>query len=229
MKKRNDQSLGVARGKRVYDLPLNRASGAGFLMLLIALMTFLALLALASSFALSAMTDRWSSGLESKVTVEIPATDERGASLKHEEVRQKTEQIAAVLRQHPSVASVHPLSDQEITDLVKPWLGDNLQLAHVPMPGLISLQMRNEDQTTYKVLSDRVAAIEPRARVDTHEDWLRDVIRFTNALQFATALLTIVIGFTTATAMGGAVRARMAVNRDEIEILHLMASSSAIL
>ena len=56
--RRREKALGVAQGRRVYDLPLNRASGTGFLVLLIALMTFLAMLALSASFALSAMTTR---------------------------------------------------------------------------------------------------------------------------------------------------------------------------
>jgi cell division transport system permease protein len=224
---RREKALGVAQGKRVYDLPLNRASGAGFLILLIGLMTFLAMLALSASFALSAMTARWSSGLENKVTVEVPATDENGQALKHEDVKEKTGKIADMLRQHPSVADVHVLTDQEITDLVKPWLGDNLPLANIPVPGLITLQMRDADQTTYKVLSDRIAAIDPRAQLDTHEEWLKDVIRFTGALQFAAALLTIVIGFITAMAVAGAIHARMAVNREEIEILHLMGAADS--
>jgi cell division transport system permease protein len=95
------------------------------------------------------------------------------------------------------------------------------------VPGLITLQMRDADQTTYKVLSDRIAAIDPRAQLDTHEEWLKDVIRFTGALQFAAALLTIVIGFITAMAVAGAIHARMAVNREEIEILHLMGAADS--
>lgn len=224
---KREKALGVARGKRVYDLPLNRGSGSGFLVLLIGLMTFLAMMALAASFALSAMTTRWSSGLEDRLTVEVPATDADGQALRHEDVKSMTERIAAALQQHPAVADVHVLDDQEITNLVKPWLGDDLPMANLPVPGLVSLQLRQSDHDTLKQLSDRIVNIDPRARLDTHEEWLRDIIRFTGALQFAAAILTIVIGVTTAAAVAGAVRARMAVNRDEIEILHLMGAADS--
>lgn len=224
---RREKALGVARGKRVYDLPLNRGSGSGFLVLLIGLMTFLAMMALSASFALSAMTNRWSSGLEDRLTVEIPATDAGGQPLKHDDVKSMTERIATALQQHPAVANVHVLDDQEITNLVKPWLGDDLPMANLPVPGLISVQLRQSDSSTLKQLSDRITGVDARARLDTHEEWLRDIIRFTGALQFAAAILTIVIGVTTAAAVAGAVRARMAVNRDEIEILHLMGAADS--
>jgi cell division transport system permease protein len=71
LKKGGERVLGKAQ-KRRYDLPLNKGSGTGFLVILIALMTFLGMLALASSFALSAMTARWSSGLENRLTIESP-------------------------------------------------------------------------------------------------------------------------------------------------------------
>src|SRR5690606_32284625 len=76
-----------------------------------------------------------------------------------------------------------------------------------------------------RALDMRIKAVAPDARMDTHEAWLRDLMRFTGALQFAAALLTIVIGITTATAVAGAVRARLAVHGAEVEILHLMGAA----
>ena len=55
---KKDRKLGVAEGKRLYDLPLDKTEGSGFLIMLIALMSFLAIMAIASSFALGAMTQR---------------------------------------------------------------------------------------------------------------------------------------------------------------------------
>jgi cell division transport system permease protein len=225
--RRREKTLGIAPDKRRYDLPLNRSAGTGFLILLIGLMTFLAVMALATSFALSAMTARWSSGLEDKVTVEIPAADEKGQAFKPEDIKAEARRIAELLQQHPAVKDVHILSDQEISDLVRPWLGDNLKLTNIPVPGLIALRMKNADKDTYTVLAGRIAAIDSRARLDTHEEWLKDVLRFTGALQFAAALLTLVIGVTAVAAVAGGVRARLAVNRDEVEILHLMGAADS--
>ena len=79
--KRKERTLGVARQKRKYDLPLNKGVGRHFLKVLIALMSILAIFALSASFALSEMTQRWESGLENKATVEVPAEDKFGNCL----------------------------------------------------------------------------------------------------------------------------------------------------
>ena len=61
MLKRRDRKLSVAQGKRIYDLPLNKSEGTGFLVLLISLMSFLACISLTASFALDEVGRRWSS------------------------------------------------------------------------------------------------------------------------------------------------------------------------
>jgi len=219
---RKERALGVSRGKRRYDLPLNKTPGTGFLILLIGLMTFLAMLALASSFALSAMTTRWSSGLENKVTIEIPAETENGTILSPGEIKQLTASAETILSSMPSVVSLHVMTNEEIAELVKPWLGDNLLLGKIPLPGLISAELQDTTPKTIKMLEGKLKALAPKARIDTHEEWLTDLLRFTGALQFAAVILTLVIGLTTVTAVAGAVRSRMAVHHAEVELLHLM-------
>lgn len=213
--------------KRRYDIPLNRGSGTGFVMLLIALMTFLAVMAMASSFALSALTDRWTSGLENRVTVEIPARADTGAVRTRAEVRDATRRIETLLKAEPSVAAAHGLTDREIADLVRPWLGGDISLDDIPLPGLISVELAPGRAADTKALEGRIRATVPGARLDAHEAWLSDVLRFARALQLAALLITIVIGFTAATSIAGAVRARLAVHSADVELLHLMGASDS--
>ena len=219
---KKEKALGVARNKRRYDLPLNKSSGTGFLILLISLMTFLAMLALSASFALAAMTDRWSSGLENNVTIEIPAEADNGKVLSKDEIKRLTERANGILTIHPAVVSTHVMSEEEIKDLVRPWLGDDLLLGKVPLPGLISVELKDSNLRVIKTLTDKLHTITPKARIDTHEEWLTDLLRFTGALQFTAFILTLVIGITTITAIAGGVKSRMAVYHEEVELLHLM-------
>jgi cell division transport system permease protein len=224
---KRERTLGKATGKRRYDLPLNRSDSTRFLVTLIGLMTFLAVLAIAAFFALAAMSERWSSGLEDKITVEIPAETEAGLLLKPDEVAQITSAAASVLGVHPAVESHHVLSAEEIHGLVKPWLGESVLSAdQMPLPGLISVTLKPDTaRTAVQGLGDKIAAAAPGARMDTHESWLKDVLRFTGALQFAATLLLAVIGATTVIAVAGAVRARLAVHKADVELLHLMGAA----
>lgn len=219
---RHARALGRAQGKRRYDLPLDKSAGAGFLTVLIGLMTFLAVLAMAASFALSAMTARWASGLENRITVEIPATDAAGGMRARADVAARAARVAETLAANADVQAAHVLTDDEIAELVRPWLGEDAGLGNIPLPGLIAVELRRAGEDVYAGLKADLSAVAPDARIDTHEAWLRDLLRFTRALQFAASLLTLVIGLTTAAAVAGAVRARMAVHHEQVELLHLM-------
>ncbi len=224
---KRERTLGKASGKRRYDLPLNRNDSSRFLVTLIGLMTFLAVLAISAFFALGAMSERWTSGLEDKMTVEIPAQTAEGLLLKPDEVAHIAEAAASVLAIHPAVETHHIMTTNEIHELVKPWLGEMMASNdQMPLPGLISLTLKHD--TPYDAvqsLADKISTAAPGARLDTHETWLKDVLRFTGALQFAATLLLAVIGVTTVIAVAGAVRARLAVHRADVELLHLMGAA----
>ncbi len=98
---KRERVLGVAKGKRRYDLPLTGSSSNAFLRLLICLMSILGMLALSASFALSAMTDRWSEGLDNKISVEIPATDSGGEVIEPGIVKSMTDAAAKMKKDEP--------------------------------------------------------------------------------------------------------------------------------
>jgi cell division transport system permease protein len=222
-----EKTLGVAKGKRRYDLPLAGSSGNGFLRLLIGLMSVLGMLALCASFALSAMTKRWSDGLENKISVEIPASDSGGEVILPGIVRSMTDEAAKMLMGHPDVQEAKIMEESEIRELLSPWLGDDMVMDSIPIPGLISVTFEKGAVPDLKDLEIQIRDVAPRARIDTHESWLSDVMRFTGALQFAAILLTLIIGATTLVAVAGGVRSKLSENKDELELLHLMGASDS--
>ena len=222
-----EKTLGVARGKRRYDLPLTGSTSNGFLRLLIGLMCVLGMLALCASFALSAMTQRWAGGLENKVTVEIPAAHSGGQTNAPGIDASMTDEAARMLMGHPDVQEAHILEEDEIKRLLSPWLGDDMVMDSIPIPGLISVTFNKGAAPDLKDLEVQIRDVAPQARIDTHENWLEDVMRFTGALQFAALLLTLIIGATTLVAVAGGVRSKLSENKEELELLHLMGASDS--
>lgn len=222
-----ERVLGVSKGKRRYDLPLAGSSGNNFLRTLIALMTVLGILALSASFALSAMTERWSSGLANKVSVEIPASDSDGNVINAGIVEEMTAKTADFLRSESFVESADITPPEKIRELLSPWLGTDMAMDSVPLPGLISVTFKQNTKVDLKDLEVQLKDFAPRARIDTHESWLSDVVRFTGALQFAAALLTFIIALTTLVAVAGAVKSKLSENKEELELLHLMGASDS--
>lgn len=221
-----DKKLGVATGKRRYDLPLNKGAGTGFLILLIALMTFLGVMALAGSFALGSMAHHWSSGLENKMTIEIPADNGDGDIRDRAQIEVLGDKINDLLSAKNYIRSVHVLSQEEIHELIAPWLGEDAgNMPDMPLPGLISVDMITVNPRLMEEMQTEIAAISPNIVLDRHESWLGDILRLTGALQFATIFITLMIGATTVIAIAGAVKSRIAIHRKDVELLHLMGAS----
>lgn len=219
---KKERSLGIAKDKRKYDIPLNKGSGGTFLKILMGLMTILAIFAIAASFALSEMTTRWSSGLENKATIEIPAEDENGNILDQATINNTAKNIATYLQNHPKIETVTIMQEQEIKDLVSPWLGDDITFQNVPLPGIISVSFKKKTDIDIKHLENRLKDFGHHVRLDTHGTWLADLLKFTGALNFTAILISLLIGVTTIVAVSGAVQARMAIFNEELELLHLM-------
>lgn len=222
-----EKVLGVSKEKRRYDLPLANSSNNTFLRLLIGLMSVLGILALAASFALSAMTHRWSEGLDHKVSVEIPAADSGGDIIEPGIVKSMTIEAAKMLRTNDFVETATVMEEADIRELLSPWLGHDMVMDTIPIPGLISVTFKKDSNPDLKDLEVQLKDVAPRARIDTHETWLNDVVRFTGALQFAAILLGLIIGITTLVAVAGGVRSKLSENKEELELLHLMGASDS--
>ena len=225
--KKKQKSLGVARAKRKYDLPLEKGNGGSFLKILMGLMTILAIFAFIASFALSAMTEKWSSGLANKATVEIPAENASGILLTQEEITQSATEILSFLTSHVDVETVSIMSEQEIKTLVAPWLGEEIEFDNVPLPGILSVSFKESSTPDIKALENRLKNYGQHIRLDPHTDWLNDVLKFTGALNLAAIIITGLIGLATVIAAAGAVQARMSMYHDELELLHLMGAADS--
>ena len=228
---RGDGALGVAKKKREYDIPLHRKMGSEFLTLLIGLMTFLAILALASGFVLSSLTERWTTGLENRLTVEIPAETNEGEILSLAQVIEHAREIEAALQKLNIVDDVKALSESEVKELLAPWLGADTDFEDIPLPGLVSVRLHQnfeshkERQAGLGLIQKTSRDIVPNATLNAHKEWLDDIVGFAGALELTALLLVMIIGLTTFTAVAGAIKSRIATHYEELELLHLMGAS----
>ena len=220
-----EKKLGVAFRQGRYDLPLNKDEGTNFLRLLIALMSFLAAVALAGNFALNSMTQRWSSGLENKLTIEIPAEKKDGQLRSAAEIQSLAERVETALQNNPAVKSADTLGQNDIQELVEPWLGKDAPLGDIPLPGLIAVELNANAPGTTAKLAAEISEIDGDIVIDTHEAWLQSLMRMISSLRFAALTVALIIAATTVTAIAGAIRSRIAVHRADVELLHLMGAN----
>jgi cell division transport system permease protein len=200
-----------------YDIPLHTRLGTEFLVLLIALMTYLLLLSATGSIGLGHMADKWVSGLENAMTIEIPAS---------ETAKDKSQSLLAQLQKLDGVKSAKILSQQDMGDMLSPWLGnDTSVLADLPLPVLVSIELKKRTPALTTAIKNTVNTYTPDAVVDSHEAWLVDLLKLTNGLRFTAMIVFGLILFVTSLVIAGAVRSRMAMHQRELELLHTMGAT----
>lgn len=212
-------------GFRDYDLPLEHSEDSRFLVLLIALMSFLSVLACSGTFALNNMATRWSSGLENKVTIEIAIETKDGHLLSNNTVQKETKKLAKALKNNTVIKSLTILTNAEIQELISPWIGDSLTLNDIPLPGLIAIELRYADQKSINTLESDILKISKYARLETHREWLSDLIKFTNTLKNLSLFITLIIASVTITAITAGIRTRLAIHKKEVQLLHSMGAT----
>lgn len=223
---RNLARLGIAQEKREYDLPFHDDRANRFLLLLIGLMTYLALLSGSAGMVLSNMADRWTSGLSNKITIEVPTMDASGAKLTDAQQKDRLNSIEAILKGESDITNTIVQTPAEVGKLVEPWIGSgDMVLGQIPLPSLITVEIEEDDPNLPARVQGAITKVVPDARVETHESWLNDLLRLTGTLSFASYLIGFITAVTTIMAVAGAVRARMAAHHEQLEILHLIGAT----
>lgn len=207
----------IAHRKAGYDIPLHTRLGTEFLVLLIALMTYLLLLSATGSIGLGHMADKWVSGLENAMTIEIPANDS---------AKQQASVLVEKLQKFENVKTARVLTQADMGDMLSPWLGsDTSVLADLPLPTLVSVELNKRAPNTAQNIKNLVNSVAPEAIVDSHEAWLVDLLKLTNGLRVTALIVFGLILFVTSFVIGGAVRSRMAMHQRELELLHTMGAT----
>jgi len=113
--------------------------------------------------------------------------------------------------------------EEELGDLLEPWLGSIEDVESVPVPALIDVQLRRAaDEAEVARLQALVADDVPGARIDAQSDWLKPVYSALAALQYLALGLIVLLALTSAAAVWLASRSAFASHRETVEIVHLL-------
>lgn len=209
------RTAALLRPARFDDLGLRRALSDRLLPLLVAAMAFLAALALAGTMAASALAQHWQAGAGSVLTVQVPqpmaaAAEGGGARL---------DRVVSLLRGTSGVASARPLSEDELTTLLRPWLGSGSGRIALPLPGVVEVRLSDPGLDTGR-LAIRVAAAAPGTLLESHDVWIRRLAVLARSLQACAGLALAVVAFVAVAVIAVATRAGLSARRDAIEIVH---------
>ncbi|MDF1855319.1 FtsX-like permease family protein [Pseudooceanicola sp.] len=178
-----------------------------------AVMTFLAVFALALSLATGRLAERWSSELARSSTLRISAPVEQ--------IAEQTQAALRVLNTTEGVASARALTAEEQRALLAPWFGPDVPVEDLPIPQLIEII---EDAKGYDAagLRLRLQAEVPGAVLDDHTRWRRPLVRAASRLRMLGLVSILMIGAAMAAMITLAAQAALAANAQVIAVLRLV-------
>jgi cell division transport system permease protein len=202
------------------------SKGAAPLDVVIAVMAFLAALALGASLIARHAAESWSAGLAGKITVQIlPA----GTGSAREALAAETDAAVAVLRSTPGIVRARPLSEAEQLKLVQPWLGAESLVADLPLPQLIDADIAPGSVLDIESLTHRLKTAAPHAELDDHSHWISRLRDLAQTLVWSAYGVLFLIAVATAATVAFATRAGLDAHNDMVSLLHQMGAQSGFI
>jgi cell division transport system permease protein len=225
--KDTNRKLGKAP-KRRYDLPFQKDIGTRYMMIVVAMMVFLSILAMSLHMTMSALSTHWTTGLEGHITIEIPPNALDQTMRHHDELTAIAERMIATLSTDSVFKSLARIPENELAEMVAPWLGFEMNNTDqdIPFPVLIAAQTHEPlSENDIALLKDQIIGMDASSRLDTHQNWLSELLKFTSILKVLSIILGLVISITTFVAVAGVVNARLVAHVSDVELLHLMGAT----
>lgn len=207
--------------KRHYDLPLQRGSGGSLVTWIVAVMTYLTVLSLVLVFALSHVQHFWQQGLTGRMTIEIPYSASNPIA---DDIKQT---LTDNLNKLPGVQA-RVLTHEDIGQLVGAWLGEGASLAELPLPTLVDVTRADDEKAASPEAIQKAAKkIVPTATLDTHQEWLADLMRLARACRMILIGVSLILILTAALTVAATARTRLALHKDEVDLLHLIGATDS--
>lgn len=201
-----------------------RDKGAASLDVVIAVMAFLAALALGASLIAERAATTWRTGLAGRLTVQVLPPEKSRASPNRE-----IDAALAVLRSTPGIAHATLISEQDTLTLIKPWLGSDALVADLPIPRLIDAEIAPGAPLDIASLRKRLKTAAPDSFLDDHTRWLSRLRSLAEGITWSAYGVLLLIALATAATVSFATRAGLDAHREIVELLHQIGAHSGFI
>ncbi|HWX62302.1 ABC transporter permease [Bradyrhizobium sp.] len=205
----------TARARNLSPIvPRNSISGRA-LVVVVAIMTFLASITTGTVLLVSASAADWQSEVASEITVQVRPYAWR-------DIEKDVAAVADAMRAQPGIIEIRPFTKDESSKLLEPWLGSGISLDDLPVPRVIVARAQPGTALDLPTLRSRINQIAPTASVDDHRAWIERMRSMTGAtLAAGFGILALVI-VATIISVSFATRGAMSANRPIVEVLHFV-------
>ena len=196
----------------VYPLLNTRQDNARTLITVLAIMAFIASLALVFALSANRLKTDWQSDLSRSATIQV--------MLENSEVRDlKIKSALSILETQLPAASIKELSSDDSKALLRPWLGSVDLPDDLPIPALISVEFPSAADLNIEALQSQLLAEGLIVDIDDHSRWSAQIKRTGRGLLASALAMLGLIFFACAAVSAFATQAALSAQRDVIRVL----------
>lgn len=178
-----------------------------------AVMCYLACLAIGALILVDRAVTSWTSGLSREMTVQVRV-------VRDADIAQEVEKAHAIVVAFPGILEAEVLDESEGAKLLEPWLGTR-SLEGLPVPRLIRIVADSNNPPDVTALEAALAPVKG-ARLDTHQKWEAELTRMARALSAVSYAILLLISVSAIAIVVFATRAVLQANRHIVDLLHLV-------
>ncbi len=189
------------------------------LTLVISIMCFLACLTSGAVYMVNQTASAWLSDIASEVTVQIEPREKV-------DTERVVKDVTQFIARQPGIRTVKPMSLNESTGLIEPWLGQSEALKTLPVPRLIAIEVDRSQPPDFGALRHGLLSQFPRGVIlDDHRHWQQQIRTVTRSLALGGLAILMLVGAATTAIIISAARSAMASNREIVEVLHFVGAN----
>ncbi|HHN66961.1 MAG TPA: ABC transporter permease [Thermopetrobacter sp.] len=200
-------------------LPATQAPLRTF-MVAMAVMSFLAAMAVSGMLMTQQATERWRQGVISEATVQIMPLGEPEAR-----IAARIDAARALLERAEGIAHARVLSVAENRAMLAPWLGGEGLLEELPLPRLIAVTLDAKHPPDLPALARRLEERVKGARLDSHGRWVAELSHMARTVRWLGVGILLAVAAAAVGLVAYAARSALEANRETIEVLHLIGAS----
>ena len=186
----------------------------GSLILVIAIMAFLASLTAGGVYVVFNAANVWTNRIAAEITVQVL---QRGS-----DADSRTADVAHFLSDQNGIKRVTPFTREQSLQLVEPWIGKSDVLKTFAIPRLIAVEIDQDNPPDISTLKKVLEAKFPGALLDDHGHWRNEIRRLTRLLELAGIGMLFLMATATAAVIIAAATSALASNREIVSVLNFI-------
>lgn len=207
---------------RKNELPLKGENTTLFLQVIISIAIFIFAITLSGVLSMNSMISNWNKSILGSITVQIIPIHDSNKEKAQAQLLAYEEKAVDFLKSVNGIIKVTPLNNEQLEDLLRPWLGDDVSISDLPAPRIIDVKIAKDAKIDFDQLREDLSQASPQASLDNHKIWLNKLIALTDGMKLiATTILALVIAITSG-AIFYTTQMSMGLHKNIIEILHII-------